>query len=90
MMAYIRAERYEDAISTFEDLDYETLNAQLLLVASYAHAGRQEEARTAAARVLESHPDFRVSGRLALSIRKPRKSICAMACARLVCLSELV
>jgi adenylate cyclase len=67
MRAYMVAERYEDAIATYEDLDHETLNAQLFLVASYAHAGRMEEARTAAARVLESHPKFTVSAHRSLS-----------------------
>ena len=59
--AYHFAGRYDESISAYSAVKYPTFSARLMLVASYAHAGRLEEAPAEAAMILESNPEFKLS-----------------------------
>jgi adenylate cyclase len=54
------AGQYEEAISAFQSVEYAPVGPRLPLVASYAHAGRLEEARVEAGKILELQPDFSI------------------------------
>jgi tetratricopeptide (TPR) repeat protein len=59
--AYYSARRYEEAIATLKKLlvrNPNLLHAQLFLASAYSEAGREEEARAAAAEVLRISPNF--------------------------------
>ena len=58
--AYFAARRFEEAISTYQSVKHLPFNNRLNVVASYAHAGRLEEARTEAADLLKLKPDFSI------------------------------
>jgi adenylate cyclase len=58
--AYFTAGRYEEAISAFQSVEYSPVGPRLVLVASYAHAGKLEEARAEAGKILEMQPDFSI------------------------------
>ena len=61
MAAYFTARRYEEAIAEAQSIEYHTFNSYVVLAASYAHAGRLEEARMEAAKIMELRPDFSIS-----------------------------
>lgn len=57
--AYFNLKRYEEAIQTIQKMQNPT-EGRRLLAASYAHLGRDSEAKAEAARVLKAHPNFSV------------------------------
>ncbi len=61
MSAYFSARRYEEAIAAAQSIEYHVFNSRLGLAASYAHAGRLEEARMEAAKIMKLRPDFSIS-----------------------------
>ncbi|MEM7178570.1 MAG: adenylate/guanylate cyclase domain-containing protein, partial [Pseudomonadota bacterium] len=55
--AFFNLKRYEEAIQTIKKMQNPT-EGRRLLAASYAHLGRDAQARAEAALVREAHPNF--------------------------------
>ncbi|MCH8144456.1 MAG: winged helix-turn-helix domain-containing protein [Gemmatimonadetes bacterium] len=56
--AFYNAQRYEEAIPALQKVQNHTADTRAYLAASYAQAGRAEEARAEVAEVLELDPEF--------------------------------
>jgi TolB-like protein/DNA-binding SARP family transcriptional activator/Fe-S-cluster formation regulator IscX/YfhJ len=55
---FYNAGRYEEAIADLKKMQQHHQDSRILLAASYAQLGRDEEARAVAAEILEENPDF--------------------------------
>ncbi len=65
VLAYFNARRYADAAGAWERLESPRIEFQRWAAALYAYLGRDEEARSAATRYLDTYPKFRLQQHLA-------------------------